>query len=342
MLIQNVELKDIVKLAAAIVLAMVSLQLVFALTTVFLVFFTAVILAVAVERPIDKLEERGVSRILSTSLLYVTAVAGILVLLALALPPIASDFKDFITEYPVYSEALLGEEEVFQIPPYLSSLSESFTGSPGEAMSTVFKTFGSFSLFLAVFFIAFFLNVQTGGLRSFIYPLTPAAHKKEVVIFFERVQERVASWLWGKFLSSVLVGVITLIGLYVIGVEYALTLAALAFILNFIPFIGPIIAAIPAIVLAAFISGPHAIAVATLYFFVNGILESFVFGPLLMRKAVPVSPALLILFVIGGAHLGGILGIIIAIPTAAIINLAVGEYLARKQKIEIETQPEVV
>ena len=60
-----------------------------------------------------------------------------------------------------------------------------------------------------------------------------------------------------------------------------------------------------------------------------------------MRRAVQISPALLILFVFGGAHLGGILGIIIAIPTAAIINLAIGEYLTRKHKREAETQPEV-
>ena len=164
------------------------------------------------------------------------------------------------------------------------------------------------------------------------------------MVFFERVQQRVASWLWGKFLSSLLVGVITFFGLLLIGIPYALTLAVFAVLLNFIPFIGPIVASIPAIILGAFISSFHAIAVGLLYFFVNGVLESFVFGPLLMRRAVQISPALLILFVVGGAHLGGVLGIIIAIPTAAIINLAIGEYIARRQKTNLveETQPEVV
>lgn len=342
MLIQKVELLDVVKLAVAIVLAMVMLELVFALTDVFLIFFTAVIMAIAIERPIGELEQRGVSRAISSSVLYATVIVGLLLLLSLALPPLASEFRSFMTSYPAYSEVLLGEKEMFQIAPYLYSLSDTITSSPGAAISTVFKTFGSFVSFMAVFFIAYFLNAQAGGLRSFIDPLVPVSKKQTVLLFFDRVQERVASWLWGKFLSSILVGVLTFIGLLIIDIPYALTLAVFAILLNFIPFVGPIIASVPAIILGAFISNLHAIAVGALYFFVNGILESFVFGPLLMRRAVQISPALLIIFVVSGGYLGGVFGIIIAIPTAAIINLAIGEYIARRHKIKEEVPAETV
>lgn len=342
MLIQKVELLDVAKLAFAIVLAMVLLELVFALTDVFLIFFTAAIMAIAIEKPIGKLELRGISRAVSASVLYATVIISLLLLMLLALPPLANEFRSFLTNYSTYSEVLLGEEEVFQIAPYLYSLSDTITSSPGAAVSTVFKTFGSFVSFLAVFFIAYFLNAQAGGLRSFIDPLVPTSKKQTILLFFDRVQERVASWLWGKFLSSALVGIITFIGLLIIDIPYALTLAVFAFLLNFIPFVGPIIASVPAIVLGAFISSFHAIAVGTLYFFVNGILESFVFGPLLMRRAVQISPALLIVFVVGGGYLGGVFGIIIAIPTAAIINLAIGEYIAHRHKTKEEASVKTV
>jgi len=342
MLIQKVELLDVGKIAVAIVAAFVMIELVFALTDVFLIFFTAVIIAIAIEKPIEKMKQRGISRAVSASVMYATVIISLLLLMSLALPPLATEFRSFLTSYPTYSEVLLGEGEIFQVAPYLSSLSDSIASSPGAAISTVFKTFSSFVSFMAVFFIAYFLNAQAGGLRSFIDPLVPVSKKKTVLLFIDRVQERVASWLWGKFLSSILVGVITFIGLLIIGIPYALTLAVFAFLLNFIPFVGPIIASVPAIILGAFISSFHAIAVGMLYFFVNGILESFVFGPLLMRRAVQISPALLIIFVVSGGYLGGVFGIIIAIPAAAIINLAIGEYIAHRHKVKETVSIETV
>jgi len=108
-------------------------------------------------------------------------------------------------------------------------------------------------------------------------------------------------------------------------------LAILSIFLNFIPFVGPIIAAVPAVILAISYSPMLGITVAFYYFFVNGILESFVFGPILMRRAVQVNPAFLILSLMSGAYLGGVLGIIVAIPTAAILYLVLTEYTTWRQ-----------
>jgi len=328
MILKDIHISDVLKLSAAFVIAILALEIVFAINPVLLIFFTAIILAIAMERPINSLEARGISRMLSSIMLYASFFVGLIALLSVMLPPIATEFRSFVVSYPAYSEALLGDEESLElnVMPNMLILSESVAGSSQAIVSTVFKTFGGVTSFLAVFFIAFFLNAQPGGIRSFIYPFVPKQYKETAVSFLDRVQDRVGNWLWGKVLSSVLVGIFTLTGLLLFGVPYAFILAVLAIFLNFIPFIGPIIASIPAILLALTQSPLIALGVGLYYFFVNGILEAFVFGPIFMKRAIQVNSALLILFVISGAYLGGVFGIIIAIPTAAIIYLAVSEY----------------
>jgi predicted PurR-regulated permease PerM len=325
---KETRMSDAFTLAFAFALAIIAVEVVSAIAPAFLILFTAVILAIAMERPIAALEVRSIPRTASAVTLYASLFIGLVAVLSLVLPPLASEFRSFITSYPVYSEALLGDDTTLElkIMPYVLSLSESVAGTSESLISTIFRTFGGLTSFLAVFFVAFFLNVQTGGFRSFVYPFVPKQHLSSTTIFLDRIQERVSNWLWGKALSSLIVGAITLTGLLLLGIPYAFVLAVLALFLNFIPIIGPIIASVPAVILALAQSPLTAVSVAVFYFFVNGVLESFVFGPLLMKRAIHVSPAFLILFVVSGAYLGGIFGIIIAIPAAAIIYLAVCEY----------------
>lgn len=326
---------DVLKLATGIALAIIALEIIFAIKTAFLIFFTAIILAIAMEHPITSLSRRSVPRTHSAILLYASVFVSLLIVLSLTLPAIASELRNFVTSYPSYSEAILGGEETIErdILPYIKTISESVTGNAETLISTTFRTFGGLTSFLAVFFIAFFLNIQKGGVRSFIYPCIPTPHMVSAIAFLDRVQDKVSNWLWGKAISSLIVALLTLVGLLLFDIPYAIILAVLAFFLNFIPFIGPIIASIPSTLLGFTHSPATGIAVALYYFFVNGILESFIFGPLLMKRAIQVNPALLILFVISGAYLGGVFGIIIAIPTSAIIYLAITEYMQKKQEL---------
>jgi len=326
---------DALKLAGAFALVFVGLQLIVTLNDVILIFFTALILAIAMDRPISRLEERKIPRIASALVLYISVFVAILVMLYIVIPPLVTEIRNFLTEYSTYSEVLPIADEVSQldISPYLRSVSDTLTGSSGAVLSAVFKTLGSFTSFLAIFFVALFLTLQKGGLRSFAEPFLSEQYRAPALHFFNNMQDRISSWLWGKTLSSLIVGIITYIGLLLIGIPYALTLGVLAVFLNFIPFIGPVIAAVPAVTLGLTGSGvPTAAIVVLLYFLINGVLETFLLSPILMKRAVEINPAFLILSTMSGAYIGGVLGIIIAIPVSAIIYLAMTEYLVFKNK----------
>lgn len=328
---------DAFKIALAFALVFVMLQLVIMLTDVLLIFFTALILAIAMDKPISRLERRGVPRLVSALVLYIAVFASITLMLSALIPPLVGEARIFLTEYSTYSSAIpaLDEVERFDIMPYLHSLSDSLTASSGAVMSVMFKTVGSFTTFLAIFFVALFLTLQKGGLRTLMDPFIPTAYKDEVSSFFTHMQDRVGSWLWGKTLSSLIIGFIIYIGLLLFGIPYAVTLAVLAVFLNYVPFVGPIIAAVPSILLGFATAGfTTALVVALFYFLINGVIESFLLAPLLMKRAVEINSAFLILSVMSGAYLGGILGIIIAIPVASIAFLAFTEYRQHQSRVQ--------
>lgn len=136
-------------------------------------------------------------------------------------------------------------------------------------------------------------------------------------------------WLKGRLLAMLLVGVLTGLGLWLIGVPSYLALGLLAGLLEFVPFIGPIIAAIPAILLA-FLGGPtDALLVAGLFLVIQQ-LEGNVITPIIQHHAVDLPPALLIFAVLGFGALFGIVGVILAAPLTVVLFIMVKRLYVRE------------
>lgn len=336
--LHRVKFSDAFRLASAFGLVALILLFIFSISDILLIFLTALILAIALDRPIDKLVKRGIPHAASVIFIYLTLLLVLSLSLYLILPPLAYEIRSFAINFPVHLEKLsvfsddylaYSDDDVSQLSVYIKNMSDVMVSSSHTIFGTVFKIFGGAASFLALFFIALFLNIQRDGVRHFIYKLLSGKRRAFASQFFDKIQSRVSSWLWGKTVSSLIVGIIIFFGLLIMGTPYAVTLAILAVLLNFIPFAGPAVAAIPAILLAFIISPFHALAAALLYFVANGIIESFVIVPLFMKKAIKMNPALLILFVLIGGKLGGLLGIIISIPLAAIVFLIIEEYLGK-------------
>ncbi len=136
-------------------------------------------------------------------------------------------------------------------------------------------------------------------------------------------------WLKGRLLAMLLVGILTGVGLWLIGVPSFLALALLAGLLEFVPFIGPIIAAIPAILLA-FLGGPgDALLVAALFLLIQQ-LEGNIITPIIQHHAVDLPPALLIFAVLGFGALFGIVGVILAAPLTVVLFIMVKRLYVRE------------
>ncbi|RRV68005.1 AI-2E family transporter [Stutzerimonas stutzeri] len=190
-----------------------------------------------------------------------------------------------------------------------------------SAFSVVSKVMGSVAGALSSFVIAFAIGVCL-AINPPIYvcgllKLVPLSYRSRAAEVLDESGATLRAWLLAKLLEMLLIGVLTTLGLWLLGIELALVLGLIAGLLSFIPNIGPVLAVIPALLLASLEGGRTVLYVAALYLFVQA-LENYVFTPWMQQRIVSVPPALTIGVQLLFGLLAGTLGLLLATPLAAV------------------------
>ena len=174
--------------------------------------------------------------------------------------------------------------------------------------------FGGHLSFILIIVLSFYLLVQEDGVANFLRLITPIKHEKYIVDLWKRSQRKIGQWMQGQILLGVIIAVLLYLGLMILDIKNALLLSVFAGFMEIIPVFGPIISAIPAI-LMAFVGGgfTSAILVMGLCTIVQQF-ENHLIYPLVVKKVIGVSPIIVILALIIGAKLAGFLGIILSVP----------------------------
>ena len=174
--------------------------------------------------------------------------------------------------------------------------------------------------------MAFYLVIEEDAAKRLFRHLTPKKHQAYIVGLVNRMQEKLGHWLRGQLLLMLIVGLLTYVMLLVMGVEYPLVLGVFAGFAELVPYAGPIIAAIPAIVIA-FVSSPvKAVIVALLYFGIQQ-LENTVLTPKIMQKSVGLNPVISLMVLLIGFHAAPLFGMpefvgaILAIPVTTVLSV---------------------
>ena len=167
-----------------------------------------------------------------------------------------------------------------------------------------------------------YLAAQPELYRVGMIKLVPARGRALAAQAIEASGRALRLWLLGRMVSMAVVGLLTWIGLMIIGVPSALALGLIAALLEFVPFIGPIVAAVPAILLA-FAESPQTAIWTALLFLAIQQLEGNVLEPLVQQRAVEMPPALLLFALVAGGLVFGIVGIILAAPLTVVLFVLV-------------------
>jgi predicted PurR-regulated permease PerM len=175
---------------------------------------------------------------------------------------------------------------------------------------------------LVVIFAGIFLATQPRFYRTGAIKLVPPARRALVAEAMDESERALRLWLKGQLIAMVAVGLLTGFGLWLLGVPSAFALGLLAGLLEFIPFAGPILAAVPAVLLALAASPDLALWVALLYFAVQQF-ESYVLTPLVQQYAVDLPGVVLLFSLLGFGALFGTLGIILAAPLSVVTYVLV-------------------
>lgn len=187
------------------------------------------------------------------------------------------------------------------------------------------------SLFAVLFMIAYML-IDAERLRNLfllIYPPEVRGRRRRTLM---RIAKRMSAWLSGQLLLCVIIGVATFIGFTALRIPYALPLAIIAAVGELIPVIGPTVGAVPALILALLHSRWQFWAVL-IFAFVLQKLENYFIVPRVMARKVSISPLAVFIAFLVGASLLGVMGAILAIPVAAIAQVAFDEaFVARRER----------
>lgn len=317
------------------VLIVLGVILLYFIRDIVVMVFAALILAIAFDRPIDALERKGVPRVLSVVFIYLLIFAAISFLIYLVFPVLAAQIKNLLTNYSFYLKKigqLQPKTNLFDLRELVGQFADKLTASADTVFGSLISFFGGVISFLTVLLVSIFFNAQEDGVRKFVFYLAPEAHQQYALVIFDKIQQKVGGWLWGRIILSVILGALVGAGLYFLKIKYALLLGCLAGLLSFIPMIGPVVAAIPAIIIGLSKSAVVGLAVLGLYLVIFTIIENFILIPILMKKAVDLNSALIILVILIGAKIAGTGGAILAIPAAAILAVLVEEYMQQKEK----------
>ena len=323
-----------------IILALVFLYLV---REVIVILFFAIIIASAIGPFANWLESKKFPRLLGVLLLYLSFFGLIVFLLSLIVPFVAIELGQLTQALPQFVSSLSGALEKAQqttsskyfdffgeIQNLLDSFSQFLFAYSQSAISLIINIFGGALSFVAIIIISFYLSVMRRGVIGFISSIMPEKYESYVISLWKRAEFKVGRWLQGQFLLALSVGLMVYVGLSLLNVKYALLLGILAMVLEIVPMVGPVLSAIPGLILAFTQSPTLGVWVLVFYIAVQQI-ENNIFVPLILGKTLGLTPVTVIIALLVGGKIAGILGMLLAVPVAVII-VEILDDLARQKE----------
>lgn len=329
-----------------IVVVLAALLFLYLLRDIILIVFVSFVLSAALDPWVNWFELRHLPRavgiLAAYALLFVT-----LALIGVALAPnVSAQFKTLATSLPGYYERLLekaqietiagaeGQTDVINFSETLRSLAVNII----PAVRGVFG--GGFTVFLLLV-LTFYLSIEDRTLKHLLRGMLPDQYQPYFTRMINRIDQKIGLWFRGQLLLSCIIFSLTAISLFIVHtvtgeVPFWLVLAIIAGILEVIPFLGPAISGIIAVLLVLSSSFPVAIIVAAVYVVIQQ-LENNLLVPKIMQKTVGLNPIVVILVIVIGNRLAGILGALIAIPLAASFTVVFQDLRRGKEALEDES-----
>jgi len=293
--------------------------------------FISLVLASAVDPWIDWMESKRIPRGIGIFIIYLimfTVVGGVVYLI---IPPIIEQINELTEDFPAIFEKVVSGVEILknymmekgifdEIKENFGTVSSNLQNAAGSVFSTVSGIFGSIFTFFLVLVITFYMVVEENAMKKIVWSVAPKQHQVHIMHLINKMQKKVGLWLRGQLILSFIIFSLTYIGLLILNVKYALVLALIAGLTEFVPYLGPILASIPAIFLAFTQAPMLAVFVAVLYYIIQ-LLENNLIVPKLMQKVVGLNPIISIAVLMIGFKVAGVVGAILSIPVATAVNV---------------------
>ncbi|MTI48974.1 AI-2E family transporter [Sporosalibacterium faouarense] len=295
---------------------------------------------------VNILEDKGIKRLWGVLLIYLLLIGIIVVLAIIIFPRISLEFQKLGKNIDVYFEELIGyfnnlnelylryADNLKDLPPELQGIQEVIKNNLNKVQGSLVEGIQNFTTSIINMFskilgliiipiLTFYFLKDKDYFKKKIYLLIPKRFRPDTMKVGREIDTVLSKFIRGQIIVALFVGVFTVIGLAILGIDFALIIGLIAGIANFIPFFGPIIGTIPAVFFALLDRPIKAIWVIILFVVIQQI-ESNILSPKIVGESVGLHPVIVIVALLIGANIGGILGMLLAVPVAAIIRILSG------------------
>ena len=290
--------------------------------------------------PLVNFFEKKMSRFIASLLAIFVGIITILIVIVGVVPIIVEQTQNLITALPRYIEVVKGYLEEYSDNAYVqvvveyvnnnlnvSKISEKLVSiATSGAQGVVSSISSTASVLVTMPFVLFFLLKDASHFNKFVISLLPKKLEKPVAETIDEIDDKVGSYIQGQMLVSLCIGVMLFIGYNIIGLHYAFSLATIAAFLSIVPYLGPVIAITPAMLVAASTSWIMVLKMLVVWGIVQ-FLEGNIISPNIMGRSMNMHPLTVIFVILIGVNIAGVVGAIIGIPVYSILKVLVGKLL---------------
>ena len=329
--------RRLVHAVAILFVAVVLFWLLHAARYAFLLIYVSVLLAIGLAplvRLIERLEmlpiaAERIPRWLAILILYLGFIAIVAGLALLVVPPVVRQAVELTERLPALFERaqdwLIQQGVTTRRVSIGEAVPEAGRGAVSTVVTTAWSVAGGLLGLVTVLIMTFYLLVDAARVHRTLLRLVPGNRRAQADAASRRIGSRISAWLVGHLVLAALVGGATAIGLAIIGVPFAWVIAVLAGAAELVPIVGPLIAGTVAVAMGLTVSLQTAL-VTLAFILALQTLESNVLVPKIMERQVGLSPVVIVAALLIGGELRGVLGAILAIPTAAILTALIEEF----------------
>lgn len=345
-------------IALAIILLMLTAFL-YEIRDILVIFFVSLLFAAALDPMVDSLEARKIPRSIAVILIYLVIfgvlgfiISNLIPVVAKEVGQLATRIQEFVVnlvdgkiELPAWLEGLrptlkkvfegLNVSKIGDYKDVLLNIANKLSNVAGNVVNAIVVVFNGFFNTILVLVITFLMTVDERGMDKFILSIFPAKYGSYIREKSNAIKEKMGHWLRGQIALCFIVGILVYIGFLIIGlftqkVEYAATIALVAGLTELIPYAGPFIAWLVALPIVANQS-LMLIVWMTVLMYITQLLENNFIVPMVMHKAVGISPIFIMFAMFVGFSFLGVLGIVLSVPVATAIAIFFKDFAERER-----------
>lgn len=338
----NIRIPRWVQMVGLPVLALFAWFTASALIQVIFIFVAATIVSLMINPLVKRLESIKIPRFIGVFIVFLALLAILVLFLVLVIPPTINQLEELVNNLPDYTSII--RKHVDGWKSSIESLNLPFDASSEvdkivDRIETAAVDLGSLLLEYSINFVSMvttlflmvvitiYMLLDARRIGRVVRRLFPSDHQDEADEFIKRSERAVTHWVRAQALLSLLIGISSGLGIWLLGAtgvwpqgaQYSVFFGAWAGLMEFIPYIGPILAAVPPVFLAFFTSPWVSLAVILVFVFIQQV-EGHVLIPNIMGQAVGVHPLVVIFAVLAGANMFGIPGMLLALPIVALVR----------------------